>query len=209
MVQERARVPRRNDTKERLVGAGVHLFRSQGLNATGIKQIVTEADATFSSLYHHFPGGKDHLAAEVIATAGTAYQNLVEAVWDSQPDAVRGVREVFDGAADVLESSHYTDVCPIATVALEVASNNEELRMATADVFDAWIEAATTRLVGAGIPEAEAGRLAHCLIALLEGSFILCRATRSTEPMRDAALVAAHLVRTTIGRATADTTRET
>jgi AcrR family transcriptional regulator len=190
----------RPGTRERLVRAGVRLFTRQGLNGTGIKEILGEADARFSSLYHYFPGGKDELAAEVIATAGADYQRLVEGVWDAQPDAVSGVREVFEGAADVLEASDYADVCPIATVALEVASTNQELRMATADVFDAWVEAATSRLVAAGASADAARTLAHTVIALLEGSFILCRATRSTDPMRDAAGVAAKLVRQALPR---------
>ena len=188
-------------TKERLVGAGVRLFTRQGLYATGIKQILDEADARFSSLYHHFPGGKDELAAEVIARSGTDYQRLVEGVWDSQPDVVSGVREVFEGAADVLEATDYADVCPIATVALEVAGTNEELRLATADVFDAWVDSATTRLTDAGAPADAARTLAHALIALLEGAFILCRAMRSTDPMRDAAGVAAQLVHKAVPRA--------
>ena len=182
-------------TKERLVSAGVGLFTRQGLASTGIKQILDEADARFSSLYHHFPGGKDELAAAVIARSGADYQRLVEGVWDSQPDAVTGVREVFEGAADVLEATDYTDACPIATVALEVASTNEELRLATADVFDAWVDSATARLVDAGASAGDARTLAHAVIALLEGAFMLCRATRSTDPMRDAARVAANLVR--------------
>ena len=175
--------------------AGVGLFKQQGLNATGVKEILDQADARYSSLYHYFPGGKDELAAEVIARAGADYQQLVEAVWDSQEDAVLGVREVFEGAADVLESSDYADACPIATVALEVASTNEELRMATSDVFDVWLDAATSRLVEAGATAGDARTLAHTLIALLEGAFILCRARRSTDAMRDAARVAANLVR--------------
>jgi AcrR family transcriptional regulator len=164
-----------------------------------VKEILERADARFSSLYHYFPGGKDELAAEVIGRAGTEYQELVEAVWDSQGDVVSGVREVFEGAADVLESSDYADVCPVGTVALEVASSNEELRLATSDVFDAWIDSATSRLIDAGVTAGDARTLAHSLIALLEGAFMLCRAQRSTDPMRDAAGVAADLVWQAVG----------
>jgi len=202
----RRRTPRRRaestvGTKERLVSAGVSLFTRQGLTATGVKQILDTADARFSSLYHHFPGGKDELAAEVIARSGADYQHLVEQVWDSQADAVSGVREVFDGAADVLEASDYADVCLIATIALEVAGTNEELRLATADVFDAWVDSASSRLTAAGASAGDARTLVHTVIALLEGSFLLCRTTRSTDPMRDAARIAANLVRQAVAGA--------
>ena len=50
-------------TRDRIVDASAELFRRQGYNATGVKQIVTEAQAPFGSLYHFFPGGKEQLAA--------------------------------------------------------------------------------------------------------------------------------------------------
>ena len=151
-----------------------------------MKQIVDGASAQLASLYHFFPGGKEALGEEVVRVAGAGYQALVEAVWDSAPDVVAGVHAVFDGAAAVLEATGYEDACPIATVALEVASTNETLRIATADVFDAWIVSATDRLTAAGIVPARARALAFAVVGGLEGAFVLARATRSTEPLRAA-----------------------
>ena len=59
-----------NDTRDRLVQASAALLQRQGLTGTGIKQILAEAGAPFSSLYHHFPGGKDELAAAAIRRVG-------------------------------------------------------------------------------------------------------------------------------------------
>ena len=56
----------------------------------------------------------------------------VEAVWDEAPDVMSSVAAVFDGAARTLEDTDFAVACPIATVALEVASTNEQLRLATA-----------------------------------------------------------------------------
>jgi AcrR family transcriptional regulator len=187
------------DTRERLVDAGADLFRLQGFAGTGIKAILAEAHAQFSSLYHHFPGGKDELAEEVIRTTGAAYQELVRATWDQADDVVLGVQSVFDGAAAVLEATDYADACPIATVALEVASTNERLRVATADVFGAWVLGATLKFTEVGVSAGEARRLALSVIALLEGSFILARATKDTEPVRAAGRTAVDAVRLVLG----------
>ena len=72
------------------------------------------------------------------------------------------------------------DACPIATVALEVASTNEPLRQATADVFESWISAATERFARAGVPDARARDLGISMLASLEGAFVLSRAMRNT-----------------------------
>jgi AcrR family transcriptional regulator len=189
-----------NNTRERIVSTSAELFRRQGYMGTGLKQIVAGASAPFGSVYHFFPGGKEQLGAEVIEVSGRFYQELVEAVWDAAPDIVEAVGDVFAGAAETLRQTDYADACPIATVALEVASTNEVLREATAKVFAAWIDSAVSRFVAADVEPVPARELAIATIALLEGAFILSRASRTTEALDAAGATAVALVRAAIGR---------
>jgi AcrR family transcriptional regulator len=185
-------------TKDRILDASAELFRRQGYAGTGVKQIVATANAPFGSLYHFFPGGKEQLGAEVIRWSGAIYLQLIDAVFDPAPDVVAAVQDFFAGAAETLRETDYADACPIATVALEVASTSEPLREATAEVFESWIAAAGARFVAAGIPRARARELAVTLLAVLEGAFILSRATRSTKPVEIAGVAAAEAVRNTL-----------
>jgi AcrR family transcriptional regulator len=171
-------------TKDRIVETSAELFRLQGYNATGVKQIVTAAEAPFGSLYHHFPGGKEELGAEAVRTSGAIYALLIPAIFDPAPDLVTGVRDFFAGAAAHLVETDYADACPIATVALEVSSSSETMREACAEVFESWIEAGAGRYEQAGISRAEARELTIAMICALEGAFVLARASRSTEPLR-------------------------
>jgi AcrR family transcriptional regulator len=174
------------DTKARIVAKTAELLRRQGFHGTGLKQIVAEAGAPFGSLYHFFPGGKDELGAEVIRSAGGEYQQLIEAVFDAAPDLVSGVRACFDGAAALLRETQFADACPIATVALEVASTNPPLRVACAEVFEGWILEARRRFLFAGVARREARELALVMIAALEGAFVLSRTLQSPEPVEAA-----------------------
>lgn len=133
-------------TRERILYAAAELFRRQGYAGTGLKQIVAEAQAPFGSLYHHFPGGKQQLADEVIRTGGTFFQDLVTAIYDAEPTPEAAIRAVFGGAAQTLEATNFQDACPIATIAMDVASTNDTLRHATADVFERWTAALNDRL---------------------------------------------------------------
>jgi AcrR family transcriptional regulator len=171
------------DTRERIIRASAELFRRQGYAGTGIKQIVAAAQAPFGSIYHHFPGGKEQIGAETIRVSGAFYGLLIDAVIDPAPDLLTGVRDFFAGAAVHLRESDYTDACPIATVALEVASTNEVLRAATDEVFESWLGAFCERLREAGIDAASARVISLQILSLLEGAFILCRTTRSTEAL--------------------------
>jgi len=179
------------DTRDRLLDASGELFRRRGYSATGVKQILAEAGAPFGSLYHFFPGGKSALGAESVRRSGFLYGLLLGEYIPPEVELLDGVRAFFAAAARDLEESGYADACPIATVALEVSSTNEEMRVACAEVFDAWIEAGTWRFQLAGIERARARELVIQMIAGLEGAFVLARALRSTEPVEAAGASAA------------------
>jgi AcrR family transcriptional regulator len=182
-------------TKDRIIDSSAQLFRRQGYSGTGVKQIVAIAGAPFGSLYHFFPGGKEQLGAEVIRASGRLYIELFATIAAQAPDVITAVGDFFTGAAETLEETDYADACPIATVALEVASTSEPLREATAEVFDSWIEGATEYFAAAGIPRENAREVAFSMLSLLEGAFVFCRAMRTVEPLRIAGTSAVALVR--------------
>jgi len=182
-------------TRDRIVDASAQLFRRQGYSATGVKQIVTEAQAPFGSVYHFFPGGKEQLGAEAIRHSGALYLELIPAVFDLAPDVVTGTRDFFAGAAAHLAETDYADACPIATIALEISSTSEPLREACAEVFESWIAAGAERLEAAGIAPVRARALTISMLSALEGAFVLSRAGRTTEPLELAGALAAEAVR--------------
>jgi AcrR family transcriptional regulator len=187
-------------TRQRIVEAGAGLLRVKGYTGTGVKEIVAAAQAPFGSLYHHFPGGKEQLGEEVIRYSGGLYGELVPLVFDAAPDVVTGVRMFFAGAGAHLEETDFADACPIATVALEVASTSEPLRLATAEVFTSWIDLLTPRFVTAGVAdEPRARELAIAVLCGLEGAFVLARAWRSVTPLEVAGEVAARAVEEALG----------
>jgi AcrR family transcriptional regulator len=191
-------------TKHRILDTSSDLFRRQGYAGTGMKQIATQAAAPFGSLYHFFPGGKEQLGAEVIRTSGRMYMRLFEAVVAQTPNVVSAVGAFFEGAAATLRESDYADACPIATVALEVASTNEPLREATAEVFEEWISGAAGFFAVAGIPEDRSRELALTMLSLLEGAFLFSQTMRTTEPVEIAGATAVAAVRAALEQSSGD-----
>jgi AcrR family transcriptional regulator len=185
-------------TRDRIVQRSAELFRHQGFVSTGVKQIVAEASAPFGSLYHFFPGGKEQLGEEVLRWSGANYGQLIAAFFVAGADPVSATREFFSAAAQTLRETDYSDACPIATVALEVSSTSEPMRKACAEVFDSWIDAATERLVEAGLPRKRSRALAISMLSSLEGAFVLARALRSAEPVEVAGATAAASIRDAI-----------
>lgn len=170
-------------TRERLVASAAQLYGRYGYHGVGLKQIAAESGVPIGSLYHFFPGGKDELAAEALHMSGWGYQLLVEGVLESAEDLESGIRLSFASAAEVLAASDYADACWIETVALEVASSNEALRLVTAEIFERWIDSGTGLMASAGVPPESARALGIAFITGLEGAFVLSRSLRSPEPL--------------------------
>jgi AcrR family transcriptional regulator len=183
-------------TRERILYAAAELFRRQGYGGTGLKQVVGKAEAPFGSLYHFFPQGKEQLAEDVLRTGGAFFLALYERVAADAPDLPATVGDFFAGAGETLTATGFADACPIATVAGEVASTHETLRVAAADVFESWLAALAEDIVEDGLAAdaAEARPLALSILALLEGAFLLSRTLRSIEPMAAAGRAAVALV---------------
>ncbi|OZC47569.1 TetR family transcriptional regulator [Rhodococcus sp. WWJCD1] len=177
-----------NDTRARILEATAELYRRQGMTATGLKQIAAAANAPFGSIYHHFPGGKEQISEEVIHAEGVRYGLLVGRQLAAVTDVVDGIPEIFASAATMLIELDYTEACSIETIALEVASTNERLRLATEAVFTGWIDSLTQWFTATGLPNEVCRSLALGCLTSLEGAFVLCRSLRSTEPMIAAGL---------------------
>jgi AcrR family transcriptional regulator len=185
-------------TRDRIQDSAAALFRRQGYAGTGLKQIAADSAAPFGSIYHFFPGGKQQLAEHTIRTTGPQYMHAVLGLLDSVADPLDSLDNAFRAAATDLADTGYADACPIATLALEVASTNETLRAATAEVFDEWTAALTTWF-GRWVPDpATARSLAGSLIMLLEGAFLLSRAGREPGPLHTAGRAVVELTRAAI-----------
>ena len=172
-------------TRDRIITAAAELFRQRGYAATGIKAVLEASHAPYGSLYHFFPGGKQQLGVTVIETGADVYLRLVQTMYDEHgEDVVAATRQVFEGAADLLESTGFADACPIATIAGEIASSDEPMRLASAKAFTSWIDELESRFQVTGLPPAASHSLAVELFCLIEGAFLLARTTRDATPVR-------------------------
>jgi AcrR family transcriptional regulator len=185
-----------SETKQRLLRAGEQLFGTQGYAGTGLKQLSRAADAPWGSLYHFFPDGKEQLGTEIVAYAGELYRAGLQAGLERYDDPAEAIERVFVGEAKILEASDYRNGCPIASVTLDVASTNENLRVACASAFRGWLETIALAVSSAGASADDATALASFVLSCLEGAIVLSRAAKSPAPL----LQSAKFVRRTVDR---------
>jgi TetR/AcrR family transcriptional repressor of lmrAB and yxaGH operons len=174
------------------------LLRRQGYAATGWRQVISESGTPWGSQAHHFPGGKQQLAAEAVTGAGAAYERMLRgALGSSHPaDAITAWADL---AAAQLEASGWADGCPVATVALEEAARSDMLASACSAAFTGWQSVLTESIAASGAPPAEAASLATLVLAGIEGGLLLARAARDPAPLRTVGSELASVLRLRLG----------
>lgn len=170
-------------TREAILTATAELMRHRGYGAVGMKDVVAAAGAPIGSLYHHFPGGKLQIAREALINAGMAYGLLIPTLVDPHDDLGEAIDAVFVQAAEDMSTTGYANMCPVASVAAEIADTVEELRAASAGIFTAWLDGGTEYFVARGLDRDVARQITVALVSGLEGAFVLARTLRDTEPL--------------------------
>ncbi|MGB9251424.1 MAG: TetR/AcrR family transcriptional regulator [Mycobacterium sp.] len=167
-------MPRPDRSRAALIDTAATLFRRQGYAATGLNQILDEAAVKPGSLYHHFPRGKQQLAAAVVDGTGAAIEQLLRRfLAGGQP-----VADIVDRWVALLAAgltADRRDGCPIEPIATESVNASALVREASARAFTGWCTAVEERLRANGWSATEAESVAIAVISLIEGALILSR----------------------------------
>jgi AcrR family transcriptional regulator len=170
-------------TRESILTAAAELMRRKGYGAVGMKDIGEASGAPIGSLYHHFRGGKVQIVREALVNAGRAYALLIPSILESYTDLGAAIEGVFTQAAGDMAATGFVNMCPVASIAAEVADTVEDLRVTSAGVFTEWVEGGTAYFHARGLDEPRAREVTLALIGALEGAFVLARTLRSSEPL--------------------------
>jgi TetR/AcrR family transcriptional repressor of lmrAB and yxaGH operons len=167
-------MPRVDRSRAALIDSAATLFRRQGYAATGLNQILAGAGVGPGSLYHHFPQGKQQLAAAVVDTEGAGIEQLLRRYLATG----RPVADIVDRWVDLLMAGlagDHRDGCPIEPIATESVNASPLLRDASARAFKSWRAAIEDRLRSDSWSAAEAKHVALAVISQIEGALILSR----------------------------------
>lgn len=167
--------------------AANRLLRRQGYASTGLQEIAREGSTPIGSLYFHFPGGKQELAAIAMQHGASEFGDVLSEALDSSDDLGTCYARLATLVGEKLEANGWALGCPVATTALETVGRSPVLQAAARSAFAAWRDLLVGRALRAGVAGRTAEALASNALALLEGAEMLARVEHSIAPLAHAA----------------------
>jgi AcrR family transcriptional regulator len=175
----------KSETRERLIETARQLFHEHGYTATGIAQILNEADVRSGSLYYFFPTKEDLLLAVLEAYKDLLWPVVIQPVFDRVSDPIERIFGILDGYRQQLLATTYQSGCPIGNLALELANSIPAARALIAANFSGWRKAIERCLDDASgrLPAAvNREQLALFVLTTMEGAVMLARTYHDIEP---------------------------
>ncbi len=177
----------RSDTgpRDRIVRGAAQLIRTQGVSGTGMREVVTYADAPRGSLQHYFPGGKDQLVGEALLwsgeTAGRRVRRLMDGMVAPTPGGL--LAGIVGWWRDQFLERGFDAGCPLVAAAADVAAANQELRGIIGRALDEWQGPVVDALEETGVSPDRAADLGVLILSALEGAIVLSRIRRDVAPL--------------------------
>jgi len=159
------------ETRQRIVEAGSAEFRRNGIDRTGLSDLMAAAGLTHGGFYKHFES-KEQAVEESLALA---MESMVE-TWTRTLSAAPGARGLQAAIAEYLSIDHRDDAaggCPFAALGSEVARGSDSVREATTTGFVKMVDLIASQLDG--MTPAAARKEALWMLSTMIGAVTMAR----------------------------------
>jgi AcrR family transcriptional regulator len=124
-------------SRDRMLRAAAGLFQERGYAATSFQDVIARSGAPRGSIYHHFPDGKEQLAAEALRWyAGRTAAALIDA--NARGGSIESVTGFISASRDGLRRSQFRAGCPVAGVAANLPDADTPLQAVVTAAFADW-----------------------------------------------------------------------
>jgi TetR/AcrR family transcriptional repressor of nem operon len=178
------------DARTRLLDAAMHVIRAQGYAATSVDDICREAGLSKGAFFHHF-ASKEELG---IAAAGHFSEMAVRlfgaAPYRQLADPLDRLLGYIDFRSAILDGPIPEFTCLLGTMVQEAYDTHPAIRRACdtylgVNIADIAKDVAAAKALYAPAAEWSAESLAAYTQAVLQGAFVLAKATGGPEVARD------------------------
>jgi len=179
----------KDEVREHLIDVGLKTVWAEGLNATGVKDLVEAAGVPKGSFYYYFPSKEAFTEAVVERYARDGAAQREELLADTSVPPLLRIRRAFEAYLPVYKAVGYTGGCLLGNLSLEAADHSEVVRARLRSAFAVW-QASLRRVLAEAEERGElpdgltADAAAAFLINAWEGALVRMKAERSGAPLR-------------------------
>jgi TetR/AcrR family transcriptional repressor of lmrAB and yxaGH operons len=148
------------------------VFREHGFEGASLAIIGARTGLGKGSLYHFFPGGKEEMAAAVLAEIDSWFATRIFKPLREEVDAARAITNMLRAVEGYFNSGQR--ICLVGALALNDSRDLFAPRIR--DYFAAWAEALESALIRAGQGPKKARGRAEEALATIQGALVLGRA---------------------------------
>ncbi len=183
--------PKRETVKTRLLDAAVAVIRTKGYSATTIDDLCSTAGVTKGAFFHHFSSKEALGVAAANHWSETTAALFASAPYQSGGDPMERIFGYIDFRTKLIDGPIAAFTCLVGTMVQEVYDSSDNIRAACeasitghAATLEADIHAI---LKDRGINSVSAKSLALHTQVVLQGGFILAKASGNAELARQSA----------------------
>jgi TetR/AcrR family transcriptional regulator, transcriptional repressor for nem operon len=192
------RTARGRATRERILNTATDLISERGIAGTSLDDVRAQAQVSKSQLYLYFPDREALLREVAVSTCDGVIDTQADIL--SEFDSLPGIERYLSALVDLQVQLERPSGCPIASLAGQLASHDEQSRLILATGLDRWeagLRTGLEALAGRGElkPEADPALLATQTLAILQGGLLLSQVRRDATQMRVATDTVLELIR--------------
>ena len=163
-------------SKPDLLDRLMDLFREKGFDGASLSDISKCTGLGKSSLYHHFPNGKEEIALQVLAFL----EEQLELALFEPMRAAGTPRKKLDRMLDTIDAFYEGGKKACLLERLCASVDARRFRRPLGRAFSTWIDAVEALGVESGLPRAVARNRAEDVVVRVEGALVVCAGTGDT-----------------------------
>jgi AcrR family transcriptional regulator len=163
-------------SKPDLLARLMDLFREKGFDGASLSEISETTGLGKSSLYHHFPDGKEEMGLRVLAHLE---EQLEAALFKPMQSADKPAKKL-DRMLDTIDTFYDGGRKACLLERLCASADARAFRRPLSRAFNRWMDAVETLGVEAGLPRMVARRRAEDMVVRIEGALVVCAGTGDT-----------------------------
>ncbi len=148
------------------------VFRAHGYEGATLALISEATGLGKGSLYNFFPGGKEQMAMEVLASIDQWFVDNIYTPLRTSSDPRKGIAAMYTATDDYFRSGQR--VCLVGVVALGASRDIFATKVKT--YFVGWVDALASALRRLGDDKGTARRKAEHAVLEIQGALVIARA---------------------------------